>query len=215
MFRVLINSFPLGDCDSCLCIGRRGTRVNQNESLALSKSWHSEGCTSSNGKLRNTGLSERGNPGDNGVFIVPKFNLNKVRYFSTLSKLNARKEDSLAYLTKINTTDFSELNKLIENNHNKLETINTRILKLMSDIRMLLIAYNKIKSKKGNISKGSNNITLDGINISYLNKLSKDINTNMFKFSPVRRVEIPKTSGGFRPLSVGNPREKLYKKVWE
>jgi retron-type reverse transcriptase len=168
-----------------------------------------EGCTSSNGKLRNTGLSERGNPGDNGVFIVPKFNLNKVRYFSTLSKLNARKEDSLAYLTKINTTDFSELNKLIENNHNKLETINTRILKLMSDIRLLLIAYNKIKSKKGNISKGSNNITLDGINISYLNKLSKDINTNMFKFSPVRRVEIPKTSGGFRPLSVGNPREKI------
>ena len=78
----------------------------------------------------------------------------------------------------------------------------------MSDIRMLLIAYNKIKSKKGNISKGSNNITLDGINISYLNKLSKDINTNMFKFSPVR-VEIPKTSGGFRPLSVGNPREKI------
>lgn len=183
--------------------------LTKNESLALSKSWHLEGCTSSNGKLRNTGLSERGNPGDNGVFIVPKFNLNKVRYFSTLSKLNARKEDSLAYLTKINTTDFSELNKLIENNHNKLETINTRILKLMSDIRMLLIAYNKIKSKKGNISKGSNNITLDGINISYLNKLSKDINTNMFKFSPVRRVEIPKTSGGFRPLSVGNPREKI------
>jgi retron-type reverse transcriptase len=59
------------------------------------------------------------------------------------------------------------------------------------------------------MSKGYISETLDGIDKAWFEKISKEIGTGEFKFSPARRVDIPKPKGGTRPLSVGNPREKV------
>lgn len=74
---------------------------------------------------------------------------------------------------------------------------------------MLIAAYGNIKSKPGNMLKGTTEETLDGINKDWFSKISRELGSGAFRFSPVRRVEIPKYNGGTRPLGVGNLREKI------
>lgn len=64
------------------------------------------------------------------------------------------------------------------------------------------------------MSKGVTNETLDGINIKWFENIAQDIKSGKLKFSPTRRVMIPKPGKNeLRPLSVGNPREKIVQKA--
>ena len=64
------------------------------------------------------------------------------------------------------------------------------------------------------MSKGTDNITLDGINLKWFEKTAQDLRSGNFHFSPARRVMIPKPGKKeLRPLSVGNPREKIVQKA--
>jgi len=87
------------------------------------------------------------------------------------------------------------------------------IINIISDPEFLYAAYLLIKNKPGNMTKGISKITLDGINWEYFKKISSKLIKGQFEFSPARRVEIPKKSGGFRPLSIGSPREKIVQKA--
>ena len=72
-----------------------------------------------------------------------------------------------------------------------------------------MLAYGNIKSNPGNMSVGTTKETLDGISKEWLEKLSRDLGSGSFSFSPARRVDIPKPKGGTIPLGVGNPRQKV------
>lgn len=64
------------------------------------------------------------------------------------------------------------------------------------------------------MSKGTDRTTLDGINLKWFEKTAINLRNGKFKFSPVRRVMIPKPGKKeLRPLGVGNPREKIVQKA--
>ena len=78
---------------------------------------------------------------------------------------------------------------------------------------LYIIAYNKLRSNPGMMTPGINPTTLDGISDEKLDKLIEDLRTGTFKFTPAKRIYIDKPSGGIRPLSLGNPIDKLVQEV--
>jgi group II intron reverse transcriptase/maturase len=83
------------------------------------------------------------------------------------------------------------------------------------DSKMLQTCYSLIKSNPGNMTPGTENITLDGLNLEWFDKTAIDLREGRFKFSPARQVLIPKPKkpGEFRALLIANPREKIVQKA--
>lgn len=80
---------------------------------------------------------------------------------------------------------------------------------MATNVETLIYAYENIKSKPGNMTPGVNPETLDGISKETFEDLSARLRDESFQFSPSRRVNIPKASGGTRPLSVASPLDKV------
>lgn len=78
---------------------------------------------------------------------------------------------------------------------------------------LYLAAYQKLRSNPGNMTPGINPTTLDGISGEVLQDIINQLRTGSFQFDPGRRVEIPKSNGKSRPLTVGNPRDKIVQEV--
>ena len=71
------------------------------------------------------------------------------------------------------------------------------------------MAYEMIKSNPGNMTKGIDEETLDGINQSWFTKTAKDLDEEKYVMRPGRRVYIPKANGKKRPLGISSPRDKI------
>ena len=146
------------------------------------------------GQIRNSGSPDgRKFWGDGGLVVA---NLAKgSRVFSTKASLPTGL-DKLGNLRERNTQDKSLLNK--------------NILKLVADQDILMAAYQNLKSSAGNMTNGVDNETLDGINLAWFAKLSKELHTNAFQFRPAKRIEIPKANGkGTRPYGIASPRDTI------
>lgn len=89
------------------------------------------------------------------------------------------------------------------------DVIDRNLYKLLCDQEIFLLAYQKLRSKPGNMTKGSVPETLDGISSVSINNLIEKLKDESFQFSAGRRVQIPKLSGGNRPLTIASPRDKL------
>lgn len=88
------------------------------------------------------------------------------------------------------------------------------IIRIISDPNFLFECYKLIKSNPGNMSKGTTPETLDGINMNWFNKTAMEMLSGRYNFKPARQVMIPKAnSTKLRPLSVGQPREKIVQKA--
>lgn len=81
--------------------------------------------------------------------------------------------------------------------------------KLMTRKDVLQVAYNSIKSKPGNMVRGSDRETLDGIPTQWFETTSNDLLMETYRFRPARRVMIPKPNGKKRPLGISSPRDKI------
>jgi len=89
-----------------------------------------------------------------------------------------------------------------------------KLIHLIGSVEVLTLAYERIKSKPGNITPGADKRTLDGTSIEIISKLSKDIMAGTYKFSPSRRKYIPKPGKTEkRPLGIASPREKIVQKA--
>jgi len=86
---------------------------------------------------------------------------------------------------------------------------NRSLIQQIGNIRTLKQAYWKIKRNPGNITPGRDGVTLDGIREKWFEETRKAILAGKYKFSPARRVDIPKAGGKTRPLDIRNPREKI------
>lgn len=87
------------------------------------------------------------------------------------------------------------------------------LVRILADPGFLQLCYMLIKGNPGNMSKGVIKETLDGLTYEWFCKVAEEIKTGKFKFTPVRRVNIPKPGKkGLRPLGVGAPREKIVQK---
>lgn len=76
-----------------------------------------------------------------------------------------------------------------------------------------LLAYNNIYDKEGNLTEGTDQITIDGFNMRLVEKLIEEMKTETYRPKAVRRVSIPKKNGKLRPLGVPTFRDKLVQEV--
>nr|AVR57658.1 hypothetical protein [Halamphora calidilacuna] len=88
-----------------------------------------------------------------------------------------------------------------------------RVYKFMLNKRMFEIAYAKLRSKPGNMSNSLNPTTLNGISNEWIDKTINSLRDESFQFSPSRRINIPKKTGGSHPLTIAPPRDKIVMEV--
>lgn len=97
-------------------------------------------------------------------------------------------------------------------NEMKLEIRDGKFVNLYSIIcskDLLLQSYKNVKSNSGSMTPGIDNLTLDGINEEYFDKLADELRHEKFKFTSVKRVYIPKANGKVRPLGIPTARDKI------
>jgi group II intron reverse transcriptase/maturase len=85
--------------------------------------------------------------------------------------------------------------------------------RLMYSKELWIKAYTKLAPNSGNLTKGTTNDTIDGFNTGIIDDLIDQLKQEKFRFSPVRRVYIPKSNGKRRPLGIANFKEKLVQEV--
>lgn len=88
-------------------------------------------------------------------------------------------------------------------------------VKVISSRKNLITAYELINSNPGNMTPGVDKEgTLDGISLNYIYRMGDEIRAGKFRFSPARRVHIPKPGiDEKRPLDIASPREKIVQKA--
>lgn len=155
-------------------------------------------------QLKNINLSKK-----YSKVLFKTFSLgNRIRNFST--SCNFLKETSSRKKKEKMLEGILLIDQLTKDNINNKELINKNIIKMVSNVDILIAAYSKIKSKPGNMSPGVDKETLDGINHKWFLNLEKELHSGTFKFKPSRRVEIPKESEmSTRLISVASPRDKI------
>jgi group II intron reverse transcriptase/maturase len=88
-------------------------------------------------------------------------------------------------------------------------------MKTISNIKNLISAYELIKSKPGNMTRGTTYETLDGVSLATLTTIQSKQKAGTFRFPPARRIQIPKPgkSKETRPLTIASPRDKIIQKA--
>lgn len=108
-------------------------------------------------------------------------------------------------------TIFKRLNSL-----GKLSREGKRInglFRLMQSPILWEISYERIYPNKGAVTKGINDNTLDGFSFQRVATIIEKLKKQTYRFSPVRRVYIPKSNGKKRPLGIPTGDDKLVQAV--
>ena len=88
------------------------------------------------------------------------------------------------------------------------------LIHMISDTNFMIACYNEIKGNPGNMTPGSTQETLDGLNLKWFQNVGRDIGEGKFNFSPARRKDISKrNSTKKRTLTIASPREKIVQKA--
>lgn len=83
------------------------------------------------------------------------------------------------------------------------------LYKLICSKDLLIQSYMKIRSNSGGMTPGIDNKTFDGIDDKFFDELAYELDTEKFKFTPVKRVYIPKKNGKTRPLGIPTFKDKI------
>lgn len=94
-------------------------------------------------------------------------------------------------ISSISGRPCASLRELIDVNKKNLDYRNNKLIHIVSDLEVLVLAYETVKSKPGNTTPGITSVTLDKIDLELFTKISKEIKAGKFKFKPARRVYIP------------------------
>ena len=89
----------------------------------------------------------------------------------------------------------------------------TDCYKLMYKKELWIKAYVKLYPNPGNLTKGTSDETIDGFSLAKIDAIIGELKQGNFRFSPVRRVYIPKSNGKQRPLGIPNFKDKLVQEV--
>src|SRR4051794_15938572 len=80
--------------------------------------------------------------------------------------------------------------------------VNFDLYRLLYRPELYEVAYEKIKSKPGNMTAGSDGKTLDGFSLQAITGLIESMRDESFQFKPARRTYIPKAGGKLRRLGI-------------
>jgi retron-type reverse transcriptase len=86
------------------------------------------------------------------------------------------------------------------------KVVDRKLYKMLCSEGFLIIAYNKIKGRPGNITSGIVNERIDN---GFILELSQELRSETFKFTPGRRVQIYQAKGGARPLTIAYFRDRI------
>lgn len=90
---------------------------------------------------------------------------------------------------------------------------NKDLYRLMFKSDLYVIAYERLKSSPGNMTKGSDGKNLDGFSIKKIEKIIERMRDQSFQFVPAKRIYIPKANGKKRPLGIPSPKDKIVQEV--
>ena len=88
-----------------------------------------------------------------------------------------------------------------------------RIYRILFNEEMFMLAYERIKSKPGNMTPGTDGLTIDGMTIDHIGKLIECLKDESYSPQPAKRVYIPKKNGKKRPLGIPTIEDKLVQEV--
>jgi group II intron reverse transcriptase/maturase len=107
---------------------------------------------------------------------------------------------------------IARLERLQQLNSNR-QWVNHDLYRLMYQEDLYIIAYERIKSKPGNMTPGTDEETLDGFSLATIREIIQEMRTEHFRFRPVRQQFIPKSNGKMRKLGIPCVRDKVVQEV--
>ncbi len=87
------------------------------------------------------------------------------------------------------------------------------IYRLLYNRNLYLRAYGRIYSNQGATTKGTTAETVDGMSLAKINRIIEALRYERFRWTPVRRVNIPKPDGKTRALGIPTWTDKLLQEV--
>lgn len=88
-----------------------------------------------------------------------------------------------------------------------------RLYRNLYNRELFLLAYQNIYAAEGNMTKGVDGKTIDGMSLKRIDKLIEKLKDESYQPNPSRRVYIPKKSGKMRPLGIPSFDDKLVQEV--
>ena len=129
----------------------------------------------------------------NGVFVV--WGNSKGRQFiNTLRIMSGIRR----YTTKVQKSSRLEIRQVIEPKYSQL-----------FDINIYKEAYERIKSTTGNMTKATDDVTLDDFSGKWAYEVIEKFKNRSFQFKPSSRVFFFKSQGKFRNLALTSTRDKI------
>ncbi|MBG9587685.1 reverse transcriptase domain-containing protein [Cytobacillus firmus] len=104
------------------------------------------------------------------------------------------------------------LNNLVQQS-SKENYVFKRLYRNLYNEDFFLLAYQNIYAKEGNLTKGTDGKTIDGMSLERINNLIESIKEQSYQPNPARRVYIPKKNGGQRSLGIPSVNDKLIQEV--
>ena len=87
------------------------------------------------------------------------------------------------------------------------------IYRLLYNRELYLRAYGRLYSNQGAMTKGTTAETVDGMSLAKIDRIIDELRYERFRWTPVRRVNIPKPNGKTRPLGIPTWTDKLLQEV--
>lgn len=112
--------------------------------------------------------------------------------------------------TTISVPTCGKLEDLVKHNKKNNQLVNDKLIHVVADPKVLVLAYETVKSNPGNATPGVDAQTLNGIDLNWIQSISKQLLAGKYKFKAARRVYIPKKdTKKKRPLTISSPRDKV------
>src|SRR6266480_6373549 len=119
-----------------------------------------------------------------------------------------RVNSSYRRLTWMGQTISERLEYLRKINTNR-QWINEDLYRLLYKPDLYILAYERLKSRPGNMTPGTDGETLDGFSMETIQTIIQEMRTEQFRFKPVRTTFIPKANGKMRRLGIPCVRDKV------
>ncbi|MGH3547868.1 MAG: reverse transcriptase/maturase family protein [Pseudonocardiaceae bacterium] len=88
-----------------------------------------------------------------------------------------------------------------------------RLYRQLFNPQLYLLAYGRLYSNQGAMTPGVDGDTVDGMSLGKIGRIIDAIRHERYRFTPVRRVYIPKRNGKKRPLGLPSWTDKLVGEV--
>jgi group II intron reverse transcriptase/maturase len=88
-----------------------------------------------------------------------------------------------------------------------------RLYRQLFNRELFLLAYGRIYSNKGSMTPGANGETVDGMSLAKIDAIIAALRCESYRWSPARRVYVPKRNGKLRPLGMPPWSDKLVAEV--